>query len=463
MGIREFLQWNGKVARWPYLLVGVIGFAVKHNLDRFLASRFGLRWTIWSYWIPFDQLASPLSLSGSQKRFIILLFFTALPFIWVGFVLTVKRLRDANQPFWLCVLFFVPIVNLIFFALLCVLPGAASRGGREEIPRPGGEYWPTGRWASAALAVTVGGIGGAIFTWLDMRMMGSYGFSLFLALPFVMGYIAVWVVTRRRFATVTDAIILSTGVIVFAGMAIAVFAIEGLICLAMVAPIAWVMALFGALVARVIHNRYLNPQAATSMLAVVLLSIPMLMGAEYVEPPPVPRFQVHTSIEIAAPPELVWARLIQFPALSQPTEWPFRFVRVAYPVEAKLTGSGLTADRECRFSTGSFKEPILIWEPGRHFAFNVASEPRLMTETSPYGQIHVRHLEDHDFQPERADFVLVSLPNGGTRLEGTTTYVNKMWPGAYWRLWTDAIVHSIHNLVFQHVKRLAEADAKLQP
>ena len=72
---------------------------------------------------------------------------------------------------------------------------------------------------------------------------------------------------------------------------------------------------------------------------------------------------------------------------------------------------------------------------------------------------NVRHLEDHDFQPERADFVLIPLSNGGTRLEGTTTYQNKMWPGQYWRLWTDAIIHSIHNRVFNHVKALAEADA----
>ena len=57
-----------------------------------------------------------------------------------------------------------------------------------------------------------------------------------------------------------------------------------------------------------------------------------------------------------------------------------------------------------------------------------------MKETSPYENIHVGHLEDHDFQPERADFVLVHLPNGGTRLGGTTTYQTKCGPactGAY--------------------------------
>jgi hypothetical protein len=218
------------------------------------------------------------------------------------------------------------------------------------------------------------------------------------------------------------------------------------------------MAMFGGFLAMFIHGRANSPQATPSMFAMMLVSLPVLLGVEQVAPPPVPRFQVHTTIEIAAPPEAVWKRLIEFPPLTTPTEWPFR-LGIAYPIEARITGEGLTADRECRFSTGSFKEPILAWEPGKHFAFAVSDEPLLMKETSPYKNIHVRHLEDHDFQPERADFILVRLPNGGTRLEGTTTYQNKMWPAMYWRLWTDAIIHSIHNRVFHHVKDLAEADA----
>jgi len=33
-----------------------------------------------------------------------------------------------------------------------------------------------------------------------------------------------------------------------------------------------------------------------------------------------------------------------------------------------------------------------------------------------------------------------------------------MWPGEYWRLYTDAIVHTIHRRVFEHVKHLSEAE-----
>jgi hypothetical protein len=82
-----------------------------------------------------------------------------------------------------------------------------------------------------------------------------------------------------------------------------------------------------------------------------------------------------------------------------------------------------------------------------------------MKEMSPYADIYVRHLGNHDFRLEGADFYLTALANGRTRLDGWTTYQNRMWLGAYWRLWTDAIVNQIHQRVFQHVKALAEAEA----
>jgi hypothetical protein len=300
---------------------------------------------------------------------------------------------------------------------------------------------------------------GVFGAWVAIRWLGSYGFSLFLALPFVMGYVAVWAYGRTHAQSFMNVLALVSLTILLAGLGIAALAVEGLVCLVMAAPIAWFLALLGGSVAYVIHARQGFGREQTSTFGGVLLALPLLMGLEHAAPPPVPRFTVHTGIEIAAPPDAVWKRIVAFPAIGKPREWVFRYAGISYPIEARIKGEGLSADRECRFSTGSFKEPILVWEPGRHFAFGIADEPPLMTETSPYGQIHVRHLEDHDFQPERADFVLTALPNGGTRLEGISTYQNKMWPGEYWRLYTDSIVHSIHNRVFEHVKQLAEADA----
>jgi hypothetical protein len=81
-----------------------------------------------------------------------------------------------------------------------------------------------------------------------------------------------------------------------------------------------------------------------------------------------------------------------------------------------------------------------------------------MEESSPYGHIHTRHIDGRYFQAQDAEFVLTRLPNGHTLLSGTSRYRNRMWPVAYWRLWSDAIVHQIHLRVFRHVKHLAEEE-----
>jgi len=462
VNLENIWTWNGRVSRSTYIIAGFLGFAIKHNLDRLLAYESGLQWHIWNYWYALDGSTHPNSLTGPSRQFLAALLLTALPFIWIGVTMTVKRLRDAGQPLWLTILFFAPIVNLLFFAVLCVLPGreildASSAGAR--IAPTSRSFWPKGRWGSAALGVVIAALLGTSVAWFDLRFLGSYGLTLFVALPFVMGYVAVWVHCRTELRSFYDVLAVVTLTVVLTGAGIAAVAIEGLVCLAMAAPIAWLLAFFGGALAYTIHGHPLLERPENATFAVLILALPAMLGAEHFAPPPVPRYQVRTSIEIAAPPEVVWKHIIAFPPLAEAKEWPFR-LGIAYPIEARLKGEGLTADRECRFSTGSFKEPILAWEPGKHFAFAVADEPLLMKETSPYGNIPVRHLEDHDFQPERADFVLVALSNGGTRLEGTTTYQNKMWPGAYWRLWTDAIVHSIHRRVFVHVKELSEADVR---
>jgi len=461
--IGNIWRWDGKVTRGTYALFGIGGVAIKHNVDRVLVHAFGFRWGIWSYLDPLARAAQSAPLSSPEKKFLAILVLTALPFIWLGVTMTVKRLRDAGQPLWLTLLFFAPVVNLLFFALLCVMPthrieaaSGAAAGQRKQLVSP---YWPGTPAGGAALAAALAGLLGILVTWGAIRYAGVYGLTLFISLPFVMGYLAVLLYSRTQRTSSQDVVNVVTLSLLIAGVGITAIAVEGIVCLLMAAPLAWLVAMFGGMLAQVIHGRVNSPQATPSMLAVTLLSLPILLGVEHASPPPVPRFQVHTTIEIAAPPDVVWKRLIEFPPLAAPKEWPFR-LGIAYPIEATLKGEGLTADRECRFSTGSFKEPILVWEPGKHFAFAVSDEPLLMKETSPFENIHVRHLEDHDFQPERADFLLVRLPNGNTRLEGTTTYQNKMWPGMYWRLWTDAIIHSIHYRVFNHVKTLAEADVQ---
>jgi hypothetical protein len=103
---------------------------------------------------------------------------------------------------------------------------------------------------------------------------------------------------------------------------------------------------------------------------------------------------VKTSLEIAASPQTVWQHVIAFPQLDEPDEFIFK-TGIAYPVNATINGHGVGAVRHCNFSTGSL-------------------------------------------------------------VEGTTWYVNKIKPDFYWTIWSDFIVHKIHQRVLNHIKTQAE-------
>jgi uncharacterized membrane protein YhaH (DUF805 family) len=109
------------------------------------------------------------------------------------------------------------------------------------------------------------------------------------------------------------------------------------------------------------------------------------------------------------------------------------------------------------FLIGFFATLIYSARDPRRLAFRVESNPAPMEEWTPYPHIHPPHLEGH-FLSRKGEFLLEPMPDGGTRLIGTTWYEHKLWPDAYWRVWSDSIIHTIHLRVLRHVKSLSEAE-----
>jgi hypothetical protein len=50
-----------------------------------------------------------------------------------------------------------------------------------------------------------------------------------------------------------------------------------------------------------------------------------------------------------------------------------------------------------------------------------------------------------------------AIDRGPYFLAGSALLIH-MWPAAYWQVWSDAIIHSIHARVLAHVRGLAEAE-----
>lgn len=451
--------WRGSLSRAQYATIGAAGFFLKYAVDSAMARlAFQQSWKFSNYWRAPFEVASVSELPRTDARYLLVMLILALPFLWVGLVCTLKRLRDARLHPALMFFFFVPMVNLALFVALCIFPSRAKDDPEEMlIAAPTQKSAPNrgGAFASAALAVFGTALAGLLFTLLSAKTLGNYGWGLFVGLPFSMGFISVLIYEWFAQRTLGDSLAVCIWSQMLFGCMLLAFAFEGAICILMALPIGIVLAIMGGLLAHAIRSgRIAEHKPAT--LAIVLLVAPGILGTESYWKPAAQEYQVVSSVEIAAPPELVWRQVVAFAQIPEPREWYFR-AGVAYPIRAEIFGAGPGAERHCVFSTGAFIEPIEVWDEPKLLKFSVSANPPPLNELSPYGYIDTPHLHGY-FASDEGQFRLIGLPDGGTRLEGTTWYHNRIWPAAYWRLWSDAIIHRIHLRVLRHIKIVAEAD-----
>lgn len=465
--LSDLWDWRGTVGRGKYVALGLILFAVKHNIDRLIASAYGRPWSLFNYWMASER-AGVGDMPEGRMKFYAVMVAAALPFIWTGVVLTLKRLRSGGLPLWMTAFFFVPFLNLFFFLLLAVVPprdeaGDAARTASrapvaERFRHMLGRVIPDGAWGSAAMGVLMTVLFSMGMTILSVRGLGSYGWGLFVGLPFFLGLFSALLHGFHKPRDLKSCLGVAMLSVVLVGAGLVAMAVEGIICLVMAAPLAFALAACGGLIGYVIQRRPTFHAESFQVLPLLVLALPSLMGLEHAAALEPPLYEVRTAVTIDAPPGKVWHNLVAFGELPPPRERIFQ-TGIAYPLRAEIDGRGVGAVRYCVFSTGAFVEPIVVWDEPRLLRFGVTAQPPVMHEMSPYGTLKPPHLEGY-LQSKRGQFLLTELPDGRTLLEGTTWYENSFWPGAYWHVWSDQIIHRIHLRVLDHIKHLSERDAQ---
>ena len=454
---KDLWTWRGSMNRGPFLARGLILGAIKYNLDRLISWHwFGRPWSLFDYAKAGEYLRHTFP-STEDSRYFAVMVAVALPFMSAGVLLTLKRLRTLQLSPWLVLLFFVPVVKLLFFALLCLLPSRAEMA--QEARSPGGwksflaRFIPRSGAGSAAAGIVFAILFSAMAVWIGTTVLRDYGWSLFVGLPFSLGFLSVLIYGFHETRSLRHCLTVAMTATAAAGLGLLLVAIEGLICLVMATPLAAAIACLGGWAAYQIQaSDWWHGRPAP--LCCLALLLPLLMLLEHTQPVPFPMFSVTTALEVEAPPEKVWRHVVTFSELPTPDEFIFR-AGIAYPIRARIYGQGVGAERHCEFSTGAFVEPIEVWDEPRLLKFSVTKNPPPMQEWTPYADLQSAHLDG--FLASRAgQFHLTALPKGRTRLEGTTWYHHHMWPETYWRAWSDYIIHHIHGRVLRHVKQLAE-------
>ena len=305
-------------------------------------------------------------------------------------------------------------------------------------------------WFATAMPAAVG-FGLAA---LCVQGIHFYGWSLFLGLPVVVGFLSAFCLSFRREVSKAAAFKVATMSVLLLGGLILGFAMDGIICLLIAFPLALCFAIPAAALGRLAGSACGRGVRSALPLLIVFL-FPGLVAFDYASKPGPPVRSVTTSVIVHAPIEQVWEGVVAFPKITEPPSGIF-CLGIAYPIEARIEGSGVGAVRHCIFSTGSFVEPITIWQQPGLLAFDVRSSPSPMKELSPYEQVSAPHLHGH-MNSQRGQFRLVER-GGEVVLEGTTWYTHTLAPQWYWGPISDYMIHRIHERVLNHIRRTVEGN-----
>jgi uncharacterized membrane protein YhaH (DUF805 family) len=443
------------ISRREYLLAGLLLFAIKYPLDALVASSFDQPWGPFSYLSP---RVSPLLKIQEHAYMWLSLMGVALPFLIVGVLLTLRRLRNAGMhPAW-ALAFFLPFLNIPFFLLLAFTPSASDDRSPQPdaaagpfrtvdpnapsppehalppapfllrvMPRSLSGAWLFGMGLSLAFQTACAAVGIAL---------SSYGLMLFLVAPVAAGAIVGFCVAYRRVGLKKSPTRYGLGAGLIGLMLLLAMGIEGILCVALAAPFLLPLSALGGKIGGAIANAGRRVPQALKAFAF----LPLLIAIEGPPQEP-PEHVVETVVHVAATPETVFHHVVSFPPLGDPPAGLFD-LGLPRPLAATIDGQGEAAIRRCHFTSGTFVEPIEVWRPGEELTFGVSEEPR---QHSDYLTV------------TRGQFRMERSADGTTRLIGRTWYRLKLGPAAYWRPLAEWGLHTIHGHVLAHVKRLAES------
>jgi uncharacterized membrane protein YhaH (DUF805 family) len=440
------LSFKGRIGRLPYALWSLGAFFSQHIIIAAVTGGGIPRLDApWGYPV---LLVIPRSALGAL---IVWLGFAYILLVaWALAAFAYRRAADANVGEWIAPLAVLPYIQIPVILFLSVTPSRTDTGREASA-------------TSAAMPVAVGEaaagvLAGAVLTGLSVALgalvLGVYGIGLFLVAPFVIGVITSYLANYRGDIGRWKSFLLVLTAMTVGSLAVVLVALEGIICIAMAAPLELCLALLGSYVGRDIALRSRRP-AERTLSCVALL--PLALAVEKVLPPST-SFETVQTIVVEAAPEAVWRSLLSTDPVEGPLALPFR-LGVAYPLRGEVIGEGVGATRRGEFSTGSAIERVTEWEPNRKFAFVVVEDIPAMRELSPYEHVHAPHVVGY-FRTMHTSFELVSRPDGHTEIIERTSHELRLDPALYWLPIARWVVHENNARVLAHIRRHAERSVR---
>lgn len=303
------------------------------------------------------------------------------------------------------------------------------------------------------------------YMWLGVRSNGAVSIVFLLILPWAAAaFVAAFGRNGRDWGWGSYILIPSvlTGGTVAGG---AWFFREGVICIAMLAPLWWLMGLAGVYLVWLRRPR--EPAADVlkdTFRAEALLVVPLLaLWIESTMPLPVAEHRVASSIIVDASPAALWPMLQSIPAVSRDEgRWTatHNLLQLPRPLDARLAGSGVGAVRHGQWQGGiRFQEVVTRWEPERaiHWRFHFPDRSlsnrvdRHLSATGPHSWV------------ERGGYDIAVLPDGRTRVTLWTEYRIATHANGYAALWGEWLLGDIQNNILAVIEGRTSRDRTSAP
>jgi uncharacterized membrane protein YhaH (DUF805 family) len=437
--------FHGRIGRLPYALGSAAVFFSQHLVTWGLlrTQNAALILDIWFAFVPLRALV----VQGNLPSPLLLVAFGYLLIVaWILAALAYQRAADAGINEWIAAAAFAPFMQVPVVAYLSSIPTveAPAVPPRDDANEARIHLTGLAYGVIACVGVTIAAVA------LSTMLFSVYGAGLFVIAPFVIGAITAYLMNLRSDLGARNTNLLLAAATAMAAIGLIAVALEGIVCIILIAPLAFGLAVLGGMMGRAIANSTQRPPSQMMMGFAVL---PLMFALEAALPPET-SFDTRETITVSAPPAVVWASLLRMETIEEPAALPFR-LGVAHPIRGEVVGEGIGAMRRGEFSTGIAIERITEWVPNRTLAFIVEQDVPSMRELSPYHHVHAPHATGY-FRTVLTRFDLVPQSDGGTQIVERTSHQLKLDPVLYWLPMVRWIVHMNNSRVLRHVKYQAE-------
>jgi len=286
----------------------------------------------------------------------------------------------------------------------------------------------------------------------------TVGFTCFM--PFAMGCVTVYLAEMRGRQRVWVWIVLPWISVLAALGATMLALLEGLICVAIFAPLALILGslggVLGGLSGRIIRSRRTRSVTVACVMVLPLLTAPWERHAFH----QLDLRRVENVIDIQAAPEMVWRNIERVPAIREdelPRSWTHS-IGFPNPIEATLSHEGVGGVRNASFTGGVlFIETVDVWEPQQRLEFSITARTDRIPATTL--DEHVR-VGGPYFDVLRGEYRLEPLGNGVTRLHLSSRHRVSTDFNWYAHLWTDAIMSDLQRRILHVLKQRCEKSSR---